>query len=829
MQSALFRVCVWIFLCYASFASALVEGYRTYDEVVAALNQLETSSNIAKVVTIGTSVKGNSIPAIKISDDPTVEDPSEPDVLIIGGHHAREWISIEVPLRLAEYLVSHYDDPEIQSLVDSREIWIVPILNPDGYIFTQDLMMGDRFWRKNRRPLLPSPFTGVDPNRNYGFEFVRFPPNRCSFIYWECYRGPLPFSERETQAIRDLIEGRVSLGGTPNFTALLTYHSYGQLILYPWSYSDTVRNPDEPLFRSIAEEMRARIFGGRNHIYKIGTGSDFLGYTANGELTDWAYGEKGILAFTIELPPELPFHWDSLPRSVLNELFKLDQDEIIPTFNENRRAALFFIGLPVGRVMNFEDGIDSQPIRSSIPGMSFTTTQGFDWIYGDERLPIYNVQPAPDPSGPFASNGHVFAWLGPNQGLGQIDFTDNNFKTVGLSYSAAENLFLEGYDSAGVLVDSASGAPNVGTGRLDRLTVQGNIARILVHDAGNLWLIDDLFVTDALSQAQAQLPGKFARSLEVIELYVNGETKQFAFDNNNMQFLNIVLQWPGSVFRLQVFKPDGGLFADHQSQTPPISVLIENAEPGIWTLQVTAVDVTQSEPAALVVGTFNPDDTDNDGVLADADNCRTEFNPDQEDVDADGIGDACDNCLTVPNPLQEDVFPVDGPEGPGNGIGEACEVVLDDMDEDGFLNAFDNCPTVPNSDQRDGDADGVGDACDADPLISVLIDLKPGSDPNSVNPKSKGKIPVAILTTNTFDATTVDPLSVAFGSNGAKEAHGKGHIEDANGDGDLDLVLHLKTQETGIACGDTSVLLTGETFDGTAIAGSDNIVTVSCN
>ena len=90
-------------------------------------------------------------------------------------------------------------------------------------------------------------------------------------------------------------------------------------------------------------------------------------------------------------------------------------------------------------------------------------------------------------------------------------------------------------------------------------------------------------------------------------------------------------------------------------------------------------------------------------------------------------------------------------------------------------------------------------------------------------------IPVAILTTDTFDATTVDPLSVQFGPNEATEAHGKGHIEDANGDGEPDLVLHFKTQATGIQCGDTSASLTGKTVDSEPIEGSDAIKTVGCN
>ena len=117
---------------------------------------------------------------------------------------------------------------------------------------------------------------------------------------------------------------------------------------------------------------------------------------------------------------------------------------------------------------------------------------------------------------------------------------------------------------------------------------------------------------------------------------------------------------------------------------------------------------------------------------------------------------------------------------------------------------------------------------DANGIATVAIDIKPGSFPNSINPRSKGVIPVAILTTDSFDATNVDPLTVVFGPNGAVEAHGRGHIEDADGDGDLDLVLHFRTQETGIQCGDTAASLTGETFGGQLIEGSDSISTVGC-
>jgi len=112
--------------------------------------------------------------------------------------------------------------------------------------------------------------------------------------------------------------------------------------------------------------------------------------------------------------------------------------------------------------------------------------------------------------------------------------------------------------------------------------------------------------------------------------------------------------------------------------------------------------------------------------------------------------------------------------------------------------------------------------------VAVSIDIKPGTDPNSINPRSQGMIRVAILTTPTFDATTVDPTTVKFGRTGTEAAPAHWALEDVDGDADLDLVLHFRTQDAGIQCGDTSASLTGQTTGGQAISGFDGVKTVGC-
>lgn len=104
---------------------------------------------------------------------------------------------------------------------------------------------------------------------------------------------------------------------------------------------------------------------------------------------------------------------------------------------------------------------------------------------------------------------------------------------------------------------------------------------------------------------------------------------------------------------------------------------------------------------------------------------------------------------------------------------------------------------------------------------AIIVDIKPGSLTNVVNFKNKGVVPVAVLTTSDFDATTLNVASLKFGPGGAAEAHGKGHPEDVDHDGDIDLMLHFDTQATGLTNTDGSAMLVGTTLSGVPVAGSD--------
>ncbi|MEN3043734.1 MAG: M14 family zinc carboxypeptidase [Candidatus Hydrothermales bacterium] len=262
--------------------------YYTFQEAVNELNKIHSNfpNLTSPPISYGVSWEGRNIYAMKISDNPN-ENENEPAILLTGVHHAREPISCSIVLEFAKYLLTKYGtDPDVTWLVNNREIWIVPVINPDGYVYNETYPSG--MWRKNRRNNGGS--FGVDLNRNYGYMWgyddVGSSPDPSS----EIYRGPSPFSEPEIGAIRTL-----SNQVKPVIT--LNYHSYSNLLIYPWGYDD-LYTPDNNLFKAMCVEMTSKSG------YAYGTAWELL-YNANGTSDDWMYGEQNekpkILAFTPEV------------------------------------------------------------------------------------------------------------------------------------------------------------------------------------------------------------------------------------------------------------------------------------------------------------------------------------------------------------------------------------------------------------------------------------------------------------------------------------------------------------------------------------------------
>ncbi|TRZ88311.1 hypothetical protein D4R89_08280 [bacterium] len=297
-------------------AGGINGAYHSYKELEADLKSLENAHpSIVEVRTLGTSLEGRNIYAVKISDN-VGRDEEEAEVLFLGCHHAREWISVEVPFLLARRLAEGYEgDPAIRELVDRSEIWIVPLLNPDGLEYSINVY---RYWRKNRRANADGTF-GVDLNRNYGYMWGRDDQGSSALPDAEDYRGVSAFSEPETRAVRDLF-----LGG--NFLAAISYHSFSQSILYPWGFADIPTGKDDVL-QGLGLEMAGLIESVNGRSYACGPAASSL-YVTNGDLTDWTFGVSGIPSYTIELPPV----------DIQHGGFFNAEDEIESIFRENLPA-----------------------------------------------------------------------------------------------------------------------------------------------------------------------------------------------------------------------------------------------------------------------------------------------------------------------------------------------------------------------------------------------------------------------------------------------------------------------------------------------------------
>ncbi len=276
-----------------NFKLGSMAGYYTYQEMLAILASMKAKypaliSDIQDIDTTKT-IEGRKIKWVKISDNPNKSEKNEPQILYTAVHHAREPNGMSALIFYMWYLLEHYDtNPEIKYLLDNTELCFVPCVNPDGYIYNQTTdPQGGGFWRKNRRNNGDGTF-GVDLNRNYGYQWGYDDTGSSIDPNSDTYRGTKGFSEPETSAIKHFCEAN-------DFKIALNFHTFGNLFIYPWGYSDALADPKLAV---IGKHLT------RENNYTYGTGSETVGYTVNGDSDDWMYGENitkpSILSFTPE-------------------------------------------------------------------------------------------------------------------------------------------------------------------------------------------------------------------------------------------------------------------------------------------------------------------------------------------------------------------------------------------------------------------------------------------------------------------------------------------------------------------------------------------------
>jgi hypothetical protein len=314
---------------YAGTANKDLSGsladYHTYDETQALLQSLaSTYPALCELQSMGLSLEGRDIPVLRITTL-TPAKAAKPEVLIIGNLHARELMAVEIPLLLAEHLLTNYgSDAEITQLVDTRDIYIAPMMNPDGHVYVENNNAGDwwTWWRKNRKDNGDGSF-GVDLNRNFGHTWghddLGSSPNTGDWTY----RGTAAFSEPETANLEAFVQAH-------SFSVAFSYHSYGDLLLYPWGYvfDYTV---DHELFFTLGQRLTAE------NGYFPGNPAEGAIYLTNGDSDDWAYGDDltkySFLCFTPEV------------NSYADGGFGPPDTQIQPTFLENLPMNLRLIDL----------------------------------------------------------------------------------------------------------------------------------------------------------------------------------------------------------------------------------------------------------------------------------------------------------------------------------------------------------------------------------------------------------------------------------------------------------------------------------------------------
>jgi predicted deacylase len=271
------------------------DAYRDLDEVNAYLERIAAlHPEVARVRELGRSAEGRPIRALELSAG------APATIVIDGGIHAREWISVMVATCLADRLA---DDP----LLAQVGFTIVPVVNPDGYAYTWTT---DRTWRKTRRD-----GHGVDLNRNFpigwgGADSSHDPSS-------PQYRGAYPLSEPESRALAAAFDGRTR--------AHLDLHSFSQVIVYPWHHRREP-TPDAERFAATADAMAAALRATHGETYRVRAGSE-LRVGAGGTVTDWSYAEHGALAFLLELRPARG-----------PDGFELPPEQIAPTCDETLAA-----------------------------------------------------------------------------------------------------------------------------------------------------------------------------------------------------------------------------------------------------------------------------------------------------------------------------------------------------------------------------------------------------------------------------------------------------------------------------------------------------------
>lgn len=382
-----------------NFVYGSMGGYYTYEEALAQLDSMRAKFpqwiSAKTVVSNEFTHENRPIYFVRISDNPDLEE-NEPEMLYTALHHSREAASLTQLIYYMWYLLENSQNPDIQYVLQNTELYFIPIVNPDGYVYNQNTNpTGGGMWRKNRRPMQNNTF-GVDLNRNYGYFWGYDNTGSSPDSTTDTYRGPAPFSEPETRVIRDFCIQH-------DFKITLNYHTYSNLLVYPWGYIPQFNTPDSTIYRNYAKFLTQ--YNG----YIYGTGDETVGYITNGDSDDWMYGEQTQKNKIISMTPEvgnqndgfwpsqariLPLARENLFPNLMAAKFLLKfaiAENLSPKFVDNSTYHFKYLFKRLG----FEDGgnytVQIQPISANIQSVGNPNIYNQP-LFGYEKLDSIEIQ-----------------------------------------------------------------------------------------------------------------------------------------------------------------------------------------------------------------------------------------------------------------------------------------------------------------------------------------------------------------------------------------------------------------------------------------------------
>ncbi|MCC6951885.1 MAG: hypothetical protein IT433_10625 [Phycisphaerales bacterium] len=326
--------------------AAWFSTFRNLAEIGARLDHYQAEyPEIASTFVVGQTIQGRQIRGVRITGPDLPGNPrsARPAVVFNSCQHAREWATPMTTMWIADRLIEGYgNDLRLTGLVDLCDVYVVPVVNCDGYEFTWT--PNNRLWRKNRRDNGDGTF-GVDTNRNWGFGWGGVGASTATNN--DTYRGTGPFSEPETAAMRDFMTGLA------NLRAHIDVHSYSQLILTPWGWS-AADCDDRAIFRRVERDMAGVMQSVHGMAYRPGPTYTNI-YPASGGALDWVYGDRDALGMSIEV------------RDTGSYGFVMPASEIIPNAEENFEGAIRLVEYAVMPLIFAEVTPPPASLRTSEP------------------------------------------------------------------------------------------------------------------------------------------------------------------------------------------------------------------------------------------------------------------------------------------------------------------------------------------------------------------------------------------------------------------------------------------------------------------------------